>query len=372
MNNQKINNDVQIVGFDYDRKLLKKFIDYGYTVYKDDKEFIAPSYKQIEWELSADNPFMDNGTVKKFIVTDNGNVCGRIAAMIDQKNNKGLVGFFEVENSYLYAEKLLDAALEYIVSKDINTITGPVNFSTWNKYRFVSAGSSEKTFMMEPYNHIYYNEFFVRYGFHEIKRYYSNIINDIDVEMSKIERFKGRAERNGYYIRKIDVKRLDEELDLLYRLTVEIFKENYSYTDIDKLSFTKSYSGLRGIIKPDYLLFLYNNKDIPCGFIFTMPDYSEAIRSMKAKGGFIEKLFFLKNKKKADRFIMKTLGVTQQARGSGGGSLLMYSAYRLIKESGYKNSIHALMISDNGSRKYGMGTTDIIREYSLYEYTIGK
>ena len=361
--------NLKIIDFDFDDKLLKKFINFGYDIYKNDNKFIPPFRKKIEFELSNKNPFFNDRIIRNFIIYDDNIIKGRISAIINKNlTNIGYIGYFECVDDYEIAKILLDNVIEFLKRNNIKEINAPINFSTWNKYRFVTEGFDNESFILEPYNHKYYALFFEKYGFTLLKNYYSNIVTDIEREMTKIERIKEKALQNGYYIRNIDLKKVDEELLLLYNLTIEIFKNNFAYTEIDFDDFKNLYSGLNYMIKPEYLLFAYDKNNNVCGFLFGMPDYSLAFKKMNGKSDIFSKLKFLFYRSKAECFIMKTFGVKKTAIFSGVGSLLVYTMYKNMKKNGFNKGIHALMIENNSSRKYGLGTTDIIKKYSLYRY----
>ncbi|HOJ62925.1 MAG TPA: hypothetical protein PLE45_00760 [Spirochaetota bacterium] len=358
---------IEIIDFEFDKRLLKKFIDYGYKIYENDNNFIPAFKDKIKFELSIRNSFFKNGRIRNFMSIKDERIVARVSAMIKEGCDDGIIGYFECEKDYDVVKRVFDVLRDFFKSYGCKTITGPINFTTWNRYRFVIKSYRDiPPFFMEPYNKSYYHDFFIKYGFKVLKTYYSNIVKDIDIEQSKIKSFSEKAIKNGYYIRYIDFNNLKKELEIIYNLTKEIFSNNFYYSDIDFNEFKMQYSNLDKIIKPEYFEFVCNKKGEECGFLFGYPDYRDAIKSMNGNNNILSKIKFLLNKKKRDTFIMKSFGVKKNLYFSGAASLLVYTMYENLKKDRFKNIIHALMIEDNTSRKYGMNTTDIIREYALY------
>ena len=63
---------------------------------------------------------------------------------------------------------------------------------------------------------------------------------------------------------------------------------------------------------------------------------------------------------------IKTLAVTPDMGGLGLGSLLTAEVQQAALELGYTQAIHALMISDNRSRRISEHYSRVMRKYALY------
>jgi hypothetical protein len=104
------------------------------------------------------------------------------------------------------------------------------------------------------------------------------------------------------------------------------------------------------------------------GYIFMFPDYADAIRAMRGKNSMPAKIKFLLHRHKARRTCMKTLGVSQQRRGSGLAAALTYLAFRNTADQGFRQTIMCLMHKANVSRRFSGGADKPFRDYILYEY----
>ena len=84
------------------RREQKQFVQFPWTLYQDDPNWIPPLHRNLE-ELVGfrPHPFHDVADVRTFLATREGEVCGRIAAIVNHTHNKhynerrGFFGFFE-------------------------------------------------------------------------------------------------------------------------------------------------------------------------------------------------------------------------------------------------------------------------------------
>ncbi len=119
------------------------------------------------------------GETKRWILKDdNNNLIGRIAAFIHSKYiNKGTefatggIGFFDCINDSAAAKILFDAAKNWLQSKGMEAMDGPINFGDRDKWwGLMVEGFEQPPIYGMPYNPPYYEQLFENYGF---KNYYN-------------------------------------------------------------------------------------------------------------------------------------------------------------------------------------------------------
>ena len=103
----------------------KTFIEVPLKIYKNDKNWIRPLDKDINSVFSkGENKAYRNGEARRWLLTDNGEVIGRIAAFYSSKTaeDKGLkvggCGFFECINSQDAADYFVREGFKDVYSLD--------------------------------------------------------------------------------------------------------------------------------------------------------------------------------------------------------------------------------------------------------------
>ena len=366
--------NMKMVVFDFEPKLLREFIGLSWKVHKEDPFWIPPFEKKILKQLSPRNSFFTYGEIENFMVLENKDVLGRISAIVNRKaiengEQIGFLGFFECIDDFSVAEKLLSESTEYLYQRGIRKIRGPINFSTWHTYRFMTQGFETLPFFLEPFNPPYYPSFFERYGIQKVMTYFSNLLENYEHQIQNAEVLRQKFFASGHTVRQIDLNSIHSELRLLYELSTRSVENSCGYTEISFSEFSGLYDGFQRLIDPELVLFAYNSNRKPIGFIFCIPNFAEAIRRMDRKTSLYAKLKLAN--RRADALIIKTMGVIPEARQSGVGSALMALMHKTAKRKRYSKVIHALMRGDNTViRKMSERGGKIFKEYAVYELTL--
>ena len=354
-----------LVAFQFDSEHVDAFVDVPFQIYKNDRQWIAPSRSGVKAQLARGNPWFKRGEAHHFLIPGR----GRVSAFHMTGDEVGTIGFFECIDDYGVCERLLDSAVGWLRGRRISTIRGPINFDTWHSYRFVTSGfDTHPPFLLEPYNPPYYAKFWERYGFVESAHYVSNLHEDIPALAESLRRHYEKSEGAGYRFRPFETERFDQELRLFYDLSCEIFRDNWGFRPIGFDEFAGMYQPSRKLLDPGLIWFAEDSHGGPVGFVFGLPDLAGPVRAMRGRGGLIGGLSFLAARRKPTSALLKTIGVIPAARGTNVGFALCYTHYRHMARTGYRSGIHALMIQANTSRR--MSETKgghTFREYAVYD-----
>ena len=85
------------------------------------------------WSATRPHPFYERNRVQTFLAVRGGEVCGRIAAILNQGHNdryhehRGFFGFFECVDDQEVADGLLDAVRQWFADQGIRRLRGPTN-----------------------------------------------------------------------------------------------------------------------------------------------------------------------------------------------------------------------------------------------------
>jgi hypothetical protein len=278
----------------------------------------------------------------------------------------GLLGYFEAHDDREATTALLDAAVAWLRAEGAATIVGPMDGDTWHRYRFNVGPWDEPPFLMEPHQPAYYGPLWEAYGFQGLEGYYSKRVDDAAAVAEKLEPIRRRVEQQGYVLRTYRPDRYEDELRLLYQLSLDIFSGNYLYAPIEWDEFRKLYDPVRRLIVPELLWFAAAPDGTPAGFLFGTVDWQEAAARASRRSGLAAGLTFLWNKRRARAVNLKSLGVITRYRRSGLGAALMYEGYRVTQRLGYSRANLCLIRDGNPSGDLDGGLGQVMRRYVLY------
>jgi GNAT superfamily N-acetyltransferase len=238
---------------------------------------------------------------------------------------------------------------------------------TWHRYRFNIGPFDEPPFLMEPYHPRYYPRLWETAGFRPIEHYYSKAA-DAAAAVQTLARIHQRVLDRGYRLRPIAMNRFREEMEIIYRLSVAIFADNFLYEAISLADFLKLYEPARALIDPEFVRIAETPSGEPAGFVFSFVDYHEAVAAMRGRSGWFAKLSFLRHKRAAKAVNIKSLGVLPNYRRSGLAAALMCQSYQTALENGFRGANLCLIREGNPSGRLDGDAGTIFRRYVLYQF----
>jgi GNAT superfamily N-acetyltransferase len=252
----------------------------------------------------------------------------------------GLIGHYAARDAEA-AARLLGLAVEQLAEQNCSLAVGPLDGSTWNRYRLLSERGTEPLFFLEPDNPDDWPTHFREQGFNPLAQYYS-------AGTSCDSAVPGQPVPEGMTLRPLKLDRFDEELCRIHALSLEGFRDNYLYSPIGREEFLAQYQGIRPYLRPELVLLLERQQRL-VGYIFGIPDVLQ-----EKRGQLI------------DTVIAKTMTVHPDFRSEGLGTMLLRRFTEVAAGLGYRRVIHALMHEENRSRKISAHTATTIRRYTLY------
>jgi GNAT superfamily N-acetyltransferase len=265
----------------------------------------------------------------------------------------GLIGHYAASDAPS-GQLILGRACERLRQEGCTLAVGPLDGSTWRRYRFVidrgdrdERGNYHFPFFLEPDQPDSWPGYFEAEGFRVLTMYRSALATDLDRWLETAE--TTREKDLGISMRSIDLNDPDAELRRLYRVATASFSTNYLYTPIAELEFVRQYRAVLPFVRCELVSIAERDGD-PIGFLFAIPDALEARRT---PGGAIETI------------IVKTVAVAPECRGMGLGTLLVHRTHAVAARLGFSRAIHAMMHDGNVSQRIS-GDARTIRRYALY------
>jgi predicted N-acetyltransferase YhbS len=262
------------------------------------------------------------------------------------KHKIGLIGHFESRDDDS-ARDILNSACEHLQDHACTLAIGPMDGSTWNRYRLVTDFGTEAPFFLEPTNSTRYPWHFLDAGFAANASYSSALNTNLTLEDPRYDHIRRRIEDAGIVIRKIDPNDFEAELKRIYAISAIAFRHNYLYTPISESDFLHQYAKIRPVLDPNLVLIAMQNARA-VGYLFALPD----VLSRQRNG--------------PPTIIFKTLAVLPERAQAGLGGLLIAECQKSARNLGYQRSIFALMHDSNASRSISSRYAAPMRRYALF------
>src|SRR5699024_10720440 len=154
------------------KRQRKQFINFPYSHYQNDRYWIAPLKLEQKELLDTDkNPFFNNADIELFLYKQNDEIHGRIAAVDDQRFNDyhdtatGFFGFFESIDDQQVADKLIEAASDWLRDRGLTDVLGPANPGMMDEVGMLVDGFDYYPSILMPYNKSYYDNLLKNAGF---------------------------------------------------------------------------------------------------------------------------------------------------------------------------------------------------------------
>jgi len=307
------------------------FYKIPWHIYQDDPNWIPPLIQDTKSVFDPDqNSFYHKGQTEQFIAFRDGKPAGRIAAMLNsakdyQSNPKlGGFGFFECFNDQRVADALFSAASDWLMSKDLEGMRGPINFGETDRWW----GLLIENFKEAPtyginYNPPYYIDLIEQYG---MVKEHDQLSYKIHLEAPIPERLKRIANRairrNDVQIRMVNLKNLSEEAEIIRTIYNKAWQEMDiedffdTFTPLTSTTVQQMINELKPILIPEgvWLAFVDNK---PASFVLTIPDVNQAFRYLDGKFNLLAKLKFLWHRKDINRLRVIAFGTVKKFRRMG-------------------------------------------------------
>jgi GNAT superfamily N-acetyltransferase len=259
----------------------------------------------------------------------------------------GYIGHWAAADDPSAADLLAHACAE-LTRHQCTLAVGPLDGTTWRRYRFIVERGSQPPFFLEPDNPDAWPRQFTAAGFTTFAGYLSSLNTEPGKSDPRAAEIARRMADQGVTIRGIDPAHLERELDGIFRLSLSSFRNNLLYSPIEREEFMAMYGGIQPYLRRELTLVAEQNGQT-VGFFFALPDMLQAQRG-----------------REIDQVILKTIAIKPDRALSGLGRLLFAKVLANARELGYTRAVHALMHEANRSVNLGRGDAVAIRRYALF------
>jgi len=358
-------------------KALKQFVEFPYRLYRDYPHYVPPLRIAVKELLDREkHPFYKDAEAEFFVAKKDGQVVGRVAAILDKAHNRfhqenaGFFGFFEAINDQAVADALLQRAKRWVFDRGARFLRGPVNPSTNYECGILVEGFDSDPMVMMTYNPEYYPVLLEHAGLRKSKDLWAWLSNSHKIDMKKIDRVAEKALRsNGATVRPIDMKNFDADVERVWNIYNSAWERNWGFIPMSKEEFQLQGKEMKQILKPDLVL-IGEVEGRVVGFALALPDINQALKPARGKllPTGIVKILYYQRLVKSVRVL--ALGVVEEYRASGLAAGFYATLVRNARKLGYGDCEMSWILEDNvlmnrslevmGARRY--------KTYRIYEW----
>ncbi|HEX6982590.1 MAG TPA: GNAT family N-acetyltransferase [Balneolaceae bacterium] len=343
---------ISLVTTDQERK---QFLEFPYKHYAGDEHWIPPlKMEQKKLIDTKKNPFYENGEVALFLAEQDGEICGRIAAIEDRRYNEhhntktGFFGFFECINNQSAANLLLKVAGDWLKERGLTKVLGPSNPSMMDEIGVLVDGFEHDPSVMMPYHKPYYDELIKSAGFEKEMDLYAFRVTQGKVALDRMYRAEEIVRRRfpRLKVREVDLKSLDQEIQIVRHIFNKAWSRNWGFIPMSKKELEVLAKDLKLILDPKVAHIVEVNNE-PIAFSIALPDLNQVLKQMDGTlfpTGIFKLLW---NKRKISQLRTALMGVLPEYQGKGIDALLHKEAIINGREAGYNSSELSWVLESN-------------------------
>ncbi len=359
----------------------KQFVRFPWKLYEGDPNWVPPLLMDHRRLLGyRHHPFYDAAEIQTFLATRNGQVCGRVAAIVNHAHNRtagekrGFFGFFESTDDPEVSGGLFDAARAWLVERGMQAIRGPANPSqNYEVGLLVEGFHSPPTFMM-TYNKPYYGKLIEDWGFKKVQDLYA-FWGHIDM-VSKLDRklwFIGNEAKQRFNVnlRLMRRNRFQEEVEMFLRVYNASMVSTWGFVPLSPSEIKVLGAGLKHLIAPELAL-VAEVEGQPIGACLGLLDYNPRIKKINGRLFPFGFLHLLRNPRSIKKMRVLSINVVPEYQRWGLGIVLLGGLIEPMQAWGIQEAEFSWVLESNtlsrGSLEKGGAKLD--KTYRVYDYDI--
>lgn len=360
------------------RRQRKQFLQLPWTLYRGDPNWIPPlRSSQRELVGYARHPFYEKNDIQTFLAYRSGEVCGRIAAILNRghieryNEQRGFFGFFESVDDPAVAAGLFGAVRAWFADRGIHCLRGPTNPSLNYELGLLIEGfDSPPTFMM-TYNPPYYARLIEGCGFRKSQDLYA-YWGHIDMLPKVAEKLRpialGIIEHLGVRLRPLDRSRFPQDVEAFLQIYNRSLANTWGFVPMTEAELRHLAGGLKHLMVPELAVAGEVDGRL-VGALFGLPDYNPRIRQIDGRlfpFGFWR---LLRNKHEIKRIRVISANVLPEYQRQGLGLVLLHGLVPTAVEWGIEGAEFSWVLESNllSRRSLEKGGTVRAKTYRLYD-----
>lgn len=333
---------------DNDKALKKAFVKFPIKLYEGNPYYV-PSLilDELDTLNRKKNPAFDFCDMQLFLAYRDGEIVGRIAAIINRRANEiwnkkqARFSFVDFIDDNEVVDALFDAAEKWAVQQGMESIIGPMGFTDLDPEGLLIHGFDQVSTMATKYSHPYYEKHIERMEYQkdaDWKEFRIPVPSEVPERHQRIANMI--AQRYGLKILKFkSFKQITPYVGKLFECLNEAYKPLYGFSSLTQRQIDHYVKMYVPLLRWDIVsIIIKEDTDEVVGFGIGMPSLSEALIKSKGKlfpfGWYhLLKALKCKSNKVIDLLIM---GIAPEYQGKGINAMVFSDFIPSAYKSGFK------------------------------------
>lgn len=378
-----------------DKQSASEFLQVTVDLYKHDANWIRPLDKDIEqvFDPEKNKAFRHGEAIRWVLKNEAGQLIGRIAAFVNTKYKSkaddvpvGGIGFFECIDDQRTANYLFDTAREWLRSKGMEAMDGPINFGDRDRWWGLQVANEEtgglapsgKPTFPQPlycmnYNLPYYQQLFENYGFQLFFNQYCYSLKVKDRLDEKFYKWHDRLAKDPHYSAKhIKVSQLEKFATDFCTVYNKAWAGHAGLKQMEQRTALAMFNAMKPVMDERICWFTYY-KDEPIAVWLNLPDLNQWFMELNGRFDLWSKLKFLwvKATKRNKKFTGIIFGIVPEHQHKGVDAFMIIEAAKVIQAPMLYDDYEMQWIGDFNPRMMNMAAglgTHISRRLITYRY----
>ncbi|MCB9169071.1 MAG: hypothetical protein H6594_01830 [Flavobacteriales bacterium] len=322
-----------------------------WAIYANDANWIPHLKQDVEkvFDPKRNKLFKDGAAERWLLEDDQGRPIGRIAAFINPKTSAtekqptGGIGFFECIDDQHAADLLFDTAREWLSSRGMMAMDGPINFGEKNMFwGLLIDNFTDPPIYGVNYDPPYYQRLFETYGFRE---YYKQLffkrsmsVRAQPIFWRKFNQLKADPEFRIRDAKGRSVEQLAEDFRTVYNAA---WVDHDNFKPMEQAAALKIIKAMKPVMDPRILIWV-DHKDKPVAFYISLPELNEIFRYVNGDLNWLGKLKFLWHKWRGTVKTMTGIvfGVAKEFQGKGlEGAMIVHAEQTIVDTGIYRDTV---------------------------------
>ena len=320
---------------------LKQFVQFQLDLYKGSTYFVPPLISEELKSLNQnENPSYEFAIPRYFLAYKNGEIVGRIAAIINQievekqQIKKLRFGYFDVIDDLEVSQTLFSKLEEIARENQLEFLEGPMGATNLEKAGMLTFGFDQLATAIGSYNYNYYPEHLEKLGFKVEKEWVEMFLQVPDNIADKIYQFAELVSQR-YNLRLLHLKS-SKDLHPYIKPVFELLEESHQgletfvpLTEKQKAFYARKYAA---ILNPDYINLIEDEEGKLCAFAITMPSLAKALQKAKGKLFPLGWYHLLQAQKKNDTAEFVLIGIHPKFQRKGITAIIFKEMFETFKK----------------------------------------
>ena len=330
------------------RKDLKTFVRFANRLYKGNKYYVpSMPFDDLNTLDKKKNGAFDFSEAEYYLAYKDGNVVGRVAAIINYKANEAWkvnqvrFGWFDFIDDLEVSKALLDAVIAFGKARGMTQIVGPLGFTDFDPEGMLVEGFDRVSTMALIYNHPYYPEHMKKHsyvketGWVEYRITLPDELPEKHIKIAEIVKQKYNLRIVKKTKRQIRKEKYGHKL---FKLINETYCVLYGYSLLSEKQIDQYVDVYLGLVDMEMLTFVEDPDGELIGAGITIPSMAEALQKCNGEIFPFGWYYLLKSMYwgKPDTLDMLLIGVRPDWQSKGVNSLVFIDLFQRYRKMGFK------------------------------------